>query len=104
MREACFCGRVEDLENREPVLDSDGEWSLRCSGCGHLDYLRWLPSDIRLLALAEADERHPDSAWHPGERRLAQSFGRGNSLLKSHLSLKNRLRPVAAPRRKERVA
>jgi len=68
MKEACFCGRVDDLENREPVLDRDGERALRCSGCGHLDYLRWLPSDVRLLVLREADERRPDSARHVGER------------------------------------
>lgn len=68
MREACFCGREDDLENREPVLDRDGERALWCSGCGHLDYLRWLPSDVRLLVLAEADERHLDSVRHAGER------------------------------------
>ncbi len=60
MREACRCGRVDDLENREPVLDSDGERALRCPGCGHLDYLRWLPNDIRLLVLE--DEFNPGSA------------------------------------------
>jgi hypothetical protein len=52
MREACFCGRVEDLENREPVLDSDGEWSLRCAGCrapsGSLSWQR-RTSAIRIL-------------------------------------------------------
>jgi hypothetical protein len=68
MKEVCFCGSVDDLENREPVLDRDGEQALQCSGCGHLDYLRWLPNDIRLLILAEADERNPGSAGYAGER------------------------------------
>jgi hypothetical protein len=53
MKEVCFCGSVDDLENREPVLDRDGERALRCSCCGHLEYLRWLPKDIRLLVLED---------------------------------------------------
>lgn len=68
MKEDCFCGRVEDLENREPVLDGDGERALRCPGCGHLEYLRWLPDNIRLLVLE--DEFSPDSARY-AERPFA---------------------------------
>ncbi len=68
MREACFCGRVDDLENREPVLDGNGERALRCSGCGHLDYLRWLPAGVRLLVLDGADKRSPGSARYVRER------------------------------------
>jgi hypothetical protein len=59
MKADCFCGGENDLEYREPVLDSDGERALRCPGCGHLEYLRWLPNDIRLLVLA--DEFNPES-------------------------------------------
>jgi hypothetical protein len=68
MKEVCFCGNVDDLENREPVLDRDGEQALQCSGCGHLDYLRWLPNDIRLLVLE--DEFNLDPARY-AERPLA---------------------------------
>jgi hypothetical protein len=66
MKEVCFCGSVDDLENREPVLDRDGEQALQCSGCGHLDYLRWLPNDIRLLVLE--DEFDSGSDGYAGER------------------------------------
>ena len=60
MREACFCGRVGEIENREPFTSGNGDRALRCSGCGHLDHLRWLPDDVRLLVLGEPDE------WCPG--------------------------------------
>jgi hypothetical protein len=53
MKEYCFCGGGDDLEYREPVLDGDGERALRCPGCGDLEYLRWLPNDIRLLVLED---------------------------------------------------
>ncbi len=71
MIEDCFCGRGDDLENREPVLDRDGEQALRCCGCGHLDYLRWLPNSVRLLILAEADELSSGPGRHTerAERR-----------------------------------
>ncbi|MBA3475043.1 MAG: hypothetical protein H0T57_17780 [Rubrobacter sp.] len=64
MKEYCFCGGEDDLEYREPVLDGDGEQALRCPGCGHLEYLRWLPNDIRLLVLE--DEFNPGSACCAG--------------------------------------
>ena len=35
MKEACLCGRLDDLENLETVLDREGEQAPRCSGCGH---------------------------------------------------------------------
>ena len=36
MREDCLCGRLDDLENPETVLDREGEQEApRCSGCGH---------------------------------------------------------------------
>lgn len=53
MKEDCFCGGENDLEYREPVFDRDGERALRCPGCGHMEYLRWLPNDIRLLVLED---------------------------------------------------
>jgi hypothetical protein len=68
MREVCFCGSVNDLKNRQPVLDRDGERALQCPGCGHLEYLRWLPNDIRLLVLE--DEFNLGTAWY-AERPFA---------------------------------
>ena len=53
MKEYCFCGGGSDLEYWESVLDGDGERALRCPGCGDLEYLRWLPNDIRLLVLED---------------------------------------------------
>lgn len=68
MKEDCFCGGGNDLEHRVPVLDRDEERALRCPGCGHLEYLRWLPNDIRLLVLE--DEFGPGSA-HYAEQPFA---------------------------------
>jgi hypothetical protein len=68
MKEACFCESADDLGNREPFLDGDGERALRCPGCGHLEYLRWLPNDIRLLVLE--DEFNPVPARY-AERPFA---------------------------------
>ncbi len=50
VRESCGC---EGFEYREAVLD-DGEWVLRCPGCGHLDRLRWLSDEARPLVLGLA--------------------------------------------------
>ena len=58
MREACFCGRVGELEDRAPVPDADGyQEALRCPKCGHLDRLEWLPEDARRAVLEEAHGR-----------------------------------------------
>ena len=58
MREVCFCGRVGEIEDREPV-DADGGPALRCpsEACGHLDRLDWLPRDALWPILKEAFER-----------------------------------------------
>jgi len=60
VKEDCFCGGENDLEYREPVFDGDGERALRCPGCGHLEYLRWLPKEIRLLVLEDEFSAGPD--------------------------------------------
>lgn len=52
MKKACLCGRLDDLENPETVLDREGEQAPQCSGCGHpwttyadfgrmFDFSRW---------------------------------------------------------------
>jgi hypothetical protein len=58
MRESCFCGRSDELEDREPILDAQGVWVLRCSDCGHLDYLTWLSEEAALLVWGESRRRH----------------------------------------------
>jgi hypothetical protein len=62
MQEACFCGRVGQVEDRELVV-VEGKETLRCpdEACGHLEYLGWLPEDARKLVVEEAarrQERH----------------------------------------------
>ncbi len=57
MREICFCGRSGELEEREPILDVEGRWVLRCPGCGHLDDLSWLSEEAALLVWGAARRR-----------------------------------------------
>ena len=57
MREACFCGRIGEVEDREPVYTGDGEWGLACPEYGHLDCLPWLPEERRRQTLREAARR-----------------------------------------------
>lgn len=64
MRETCFCGRTDDLRNREPVLDDNSRWALRCPDCGHLDYLRWLSDEAGLVLWGEAKERWEERSSH----------------------------------------
>ena len=45
MREACYCGRTGEIEDRGPITASDGGRALRCPDCGHLDSLDWLPEE-----------------------------------------------------------
>ena len=57
MQEVCFCGRSGDVRDREPILDDDDRWALRCRSCGHLDYFEWLPEESGLLLWGEAGRR-----------------------------------------------
>lgn len=57
MREACYCGRIGSIEDREPVVTGDGRRALGCPDCGHLDRLDWLPEDARRQAFEEAELR-----------------------------------------------
>jgi hypothetical protein len=34
MEESCFCGQTDELEDREPILDDDDRWALRCRATG----------------------------------------------------------------------
>lgn len=60
MEESCFCGRMGEVEDREPVLNGDGSRALRCpsEACGHVDDLRWLSEEDRLLLWEKAVRRH----------------------------------------------
>jgi hypothetical protein len=58
MQEVCYCGRVCEIKDREPVLDcGEGYTALRCPECGHPDRLEWLPSAARWPVLKEAFQR-----------------------------------------------
>ncbi|HEX2741185.1 MAG TPA: hypothetical protein VHM69_12115 [Rubrobacter sp.] len=59
MRESCFCGRIGEVEDREPVTTATGEPALRCpeEACGHTDGLGWLPEETRRLVVEEAARR-----------------------------------------------
>ena len=56
-RESCFCGRIGELEDREPVYAGAGEWGLRCPMCGHIDRLEAWSEMARAWTLAEAARR-----------------------------------------------
>lgn len=58
MLEVCFCGRIGDVRDREPVLDEGGKWLLKCRDCGHLDDLGWLPGEAGFLVWGEAREQN----------------------------------------------
>jgi hypothetical protein len=57
MREACYCGRVGEVEDREPVLRDGRTEALRCPRCGHLDPLPYLDAVARLEMFEEAERR-----------------------------------------------
>jgi hypothetical protein len=57
VQEACYCGRMGEVEDRNAIRDGDGREALQCPDCGHLDHLSWLPADARDLAFAEAKRR-----------------------------------------------
>ena len=57
MQAVCFCGGSGDVRDREPILDDHGRGALRCTSCGHLDYLEWLPEAAGLLLWGEAKRR-----------------------------------------------
>ena len=59
MRETCFCGRIGEVEDREPVTTSTGEPAMKCpdQACGHTDRLEWLPEAARRVVVEEAARR-----------------------------------------------
>jgi hypothetical protein len=62
MLESCYCGRMGEIEDREPVATGDGGRALRCPDCGHLERLGWLPEEARRRAFGEAESRRPKVA------------------------------------------
>ncbi len=57
MREACYCGRHGEVEDREPVWGNGRTEALRCPRCGHLDPLPYLDDDTRREVFEEAERR-----------------------------------------------
>jgi len=61
VREACYCGRVGEVEDREPAYGGAGRVeALRCPRCGHLDPLPQLDDDARREVFEEAERRSLD--------------------------------------------
>ncbi len=56
MREACYCGRHGEVEDREPVRRNGRTEALRCPRCGHLDTLPYLAA-ARRSVFEEAERR-----------------------------------------------
>jgi hypothetical protein len=62
MREACYCGRIGEIEDRLPVVDDEGKQALRCPTCGHLDRLEWLMGEARRFVVEASDRRRQPPA------------------------------------------
>lgn len=62
MREACYCGRTGEIEDRGPITASDGGRALRCPDCGHLDSLDWLPEEARRHVFEKAERKQLTAA------------------------------------------
>ena len=76
MREACFCGRVGEIEDREPVSLDGGERALRCE-CGHLERVAWLSGENRKEVFEEKPSRGRRDAGSrmPRSRRGGDGIG-----------------------------
>ena len=71
MREFCYCGRVGEVEDREPIYGGGGRIeALRCPRCGHLDALPCLDAAARRSVFGEAERRSLE--------RLAEGAGAGH--------------------------
>ena len=59
MQQACYCGRVGQIEELQPILldAAGGERALRCTCCGYVDYLQWLSKEAQELVFEEAERR-----------------------------------------------
>jgi hypothetical protein len=73
-REICFCGWVGELEDREPVYASAGEWGLGCPMCGHLDRLEAWSEAARAWTLAEAARRRESTVESTSDRGIMTSL------------------------------
>ena len=75
MREACYCGRVGEVEDREPVWRDGRTEALRCPRCGHLDALTYLDAAARLQMFEEAERRSLEGL----AQRARSGQGRGSA-------------------------
>jgi hypothetical protein len=57
VRESCYCGRVGEVEDREPVWRDGRTEALRCPRCDHLDALPCLDAAARREVFEEAERR-----------------------------------------------
>jgi hypothetical protein len=57
VRESCYCGRVGEVEDREPVWRDGRTEAFRCRRCGHLDALPYLDAAARRSVFEEAGRR-----------------------------------------------
>ncbi len=64
MRGVYFCGGSGDVRDRKPILDEAGRWALRCTDCGHTDYLEWLSEEAGLALWSEAKRRREELITH----------------------------------------
>jgi hypothetical protein len=71
MHEACFCGWIGNLAEREPAYLGDGDWGLACPRCGRVDRLEWLPAGAREAYLSAA-RRPPEASAVVGQARAAE--------------------------------
>lgn len=67
----CWAG---DLDGREPVMDSEGRGALRCPVCGHMDYMEYLPNEVRFVIWKEAKRRYGVRHLHPPRRNERRSI------------------------------
>jgi len=68
VREACYCGRAGEVEDREPVWRDGRTEALRCPRCGHLDPLPCLDADARREVFEEAERRSLEKRLVEGAR------------------------------------
>ena len=68
MRESCYCGRVGEVEDREPVWRDGRTEALRCPRCDHLDALPCLDAAARREVFEEAERRSLEKRLVKGAR------------------------------------
>ena len=79
MPEACFCGRVGEIEDREPVSLDGGERVVRCEW-GHLERVAWLSGESRKAVFEEAEQRKPSRGRRDAGSRMPHSRRSGDGM------------------------